>query len=978
MKKLFSLCLLSLTPYLQGSNIPSFIEVHDECSLVIETPALKSREVKKLKLANGLKVLIISDPHTHESGAALAVNVGSWDDPQERPGMAHFVEHLLFMGTEKYPEEEGYTRYLDEHGGSRNAFTMADRTVYMFSVNNEGFIEALDRFGQFFICPLFNPSGVERECKAIHQEYCKNLFLDSWRMLSVKKELANNDHPFHSFSIGNAETLASISQDEVQEWYKNHYSANLMHLVIYSPLDIETLEKEVALLFAQVKNKDKQTACCSQALVVEQDKPSICFISPVQDVQLLEMSWEIPRFYGKDVEIHADKLLSHILGHEGSSSLLAQLKIEKLAESLAVSNMRAGRDQCLLSLSIELTAKGIAQYEEVIERSFAFMQNLQKSPIPYYIYDEVCQIEELHYRFQSRPDVFDLVSEYAMRMIDEPLESFPQKTLIPSKYDPDKIKALLAHLTPRRCQYIVLAPERVTKVAADTKERWFGVRYAQLPIEEDKIKKWEGAANGQQALKTTLVIPRPNPFLPADLAVKVTCPQSHDILPTAVLIADEAEGRVFAIADSHFLIPHISWTFRFKTPQISDGLASSQVLADLYCHAVREALNAPAYEAMVGGLGFSLTPKHDALELRIKGYSDKAGSLLKLILDEMKHPLIDPHSFELYKQQFARDYSNTLKNNPLKQATDVLWTVLFKKYSSFQEKSEALEAISHEEMAAFCENVLSNCYVEATLYGNLSHDEAKELWGRVKTTLGFACHPPSLHEKIELACLPDMDRSAYLSIEGHNPSNALILGLDCGSFSFKRRAAQEILTKGLEEPFFSELRTRQQTAYLVSNSSQELERHLYSFFFIQSSSHDPRDLLARFELFLESSLQNLSEKVIPKERFDSIRAALIYQLKHPAETMSKMGSLLHAIAFQYDGDFSWLDKRIKGLEELSYEEFVSLSKEFLGKENKRRLAICVSGDTPNQEAVAYQKIKNPKELRNIIHYMGRQNQEKDL
>ena len=120
-------------------------------------------------------------------------------------------------------------------GRSRNAFTMTDRTVYIFSVNNNGFTEALDRFGQFFVAPLFSPSGVDRECKAIHSEFCRNIPLDPWRVLYVKKELAYVDHPFHAFCIGNQDSLAQISaRSELKEWYAEHYSANLMHLVVYS------------------------------------------------------------------------------------------------------------------------------------------------------------------------------------------------------------------------------------------------------------------------------------------------------------------------------------------------------------------------------------------------------------------------------------------------------------------------------------------------------------------------------------------------------------------------------------------------------------------------------------------------------------------------------------------------------------------------------------------------------------------------
>src|SRR5262249_1400661 len=150
--------------------------------------------------------------------------------------------------------------------------------------------------------------------------------------------------------------------------------------------------------------------------------------------------------------------------------------------------------------------------------------------------------------------------------------------------------------------------------------------------------------------------------------------------------------------------------------------------------------------------------------------------------------------------------------------------------------------------------------------------EAQGIWQVLKNQLNQP-YAPHLHSKIALAKLPSHETASFLVMRSQQPANALILTADCGDFSFKKRAAQEILSKGLEEPFFSELRTRQQTAYLVRNWSQEMERHLYSFFAIQSSSHDTRDLLARFELFLESSLQNLSDQVIPKERFESIRAS---------------------------------------------------------------------------------------------------------
>ena len=87
---------------------------------------------------------------------------GSFDDPKARPGLAHFLEHMLFIGTEKYPEPDGYFSFVESNGGSSNAYTAPEVTNYFFDVKPDAFREGLDRFAHFFIDPLLAPD-VERE-----------------------------------------------------------------------------------------------------------------------------------------------------------------------------------------------------------------------------------------------------------------------------------------------------------------------------------------------------------------------------------------------------------------------------------------------------------------------------------------------------------------------------------------------------------------------------------------------------------------------------------------------------------------------------------------------------------------------------------------------------------------------------------------------------------------------------------------------
>ena len=124
---------------------------------------------------------LISDAEADKSAASLDVHVGSALNPKERQGLAHFLEHMLFMGTEKYPSENEYSEYLSNNGGMNNAYTGLMSTNYHFEVSNEAFEGALDRFAQFFICPLFNKTSIEKEMNAVSSEHSKNLQSDMWR-----------------------------------------------------------------------------------------------------------------------------------------------------------------------------------------------------------------------------------------------------------------------------------------------------------------------------------------------------------------------------------------------------------------------------------------------------------------------------------------------------------------------------------------------------------------------------------------------------------------------------------------------------------------------------------------------------------------------------------------------------------------------------------------------------------------------------
>lgn len=95
------------------------------------------RSYRHITLSNNLTCILIHDITTEKSSACMDVMIGSLCDPIEAQGLAHFLEHMLFMGTSKYPIENEYSSYLSSHGGSSNAYTSQENTVYYFDVQND-------------------------------------------------------------------------------------------------------------------------------------------------------------------------------------------------------------------------------------------------------------------------------------------------------------------------------------------------------------------------------------------------------------------------------------------------------------------------------------------------------------------------------------------------------------------------------------------------------------------------------------------------------------------------------------------------------------------------------------------------------------------------------------------------------------------------------------------------------------------------
>jgi secreted Zn-dependent insulinase-like peptidase len=165
------------------------------------------RQYRAIRLHNKVSVILVNDPHSKTTAVAATVNVGAASDPRNVPGLAHFCEHMCFLGSHKYPIENAYKKFLAQHGGQSNGSTSLYSTTYKFEILADHAESALDIFANFFIAPLMSASGVQREVHAVDSENSKNLTADVRRRLQILKDLADPTHYFSKFTTGNLQTL---------------------------------------------------------------------------------------------------------------------------------------------------------------------------------------------------------------------------------------------------------------------------------------------------------------------------------------------------------------------------------------------------------------------------------------------------------------------------------------------------------------------------------------------------------------------------------------------------------------------------------------------------------------------------------------------------------------------------------------------------------------------------------------------------
>ena len=825
---------------------------------------------KPITLSNGLKVLLIHNNETEKAAAALAVNVGHFNDPKDRQGLAHFLEHMLFLGTKKYPDGSEYQKFISQYGGCNNAWTATEHTCFFFDIHHSYFEAALDRFSQFFISPLLSKEFVLSERQNIDAEFKLKLKDDIRRLYDVHKETINQAHPFSQFSVGDLDTLNdrenSCIRDEVENFFNCHYRANYMTLAIEGPQSIEDLGKLAKEKFSAVKSTTQPQKVITEPLYLTENLAIKINIMPVKDDRKLIISFAMPsidEFYRHKPE----SVLSYLLGHEGKGSILSLLKKRQWAMSLTAGSGVNGSNFKDFNIGLTLTEKGEQHINEIIDIIFSYINLLKSSPLPEFYYQEKQAIAELSYCFYENHSPLDSVSQLVVNMQHYPVEDYIFGDYVMEGMDHKSINYLLSYLRSDNMRIIHVSQQSMNNGNNDFEQTsfWYQVPYSVKKITTQQLKSWQSIGNNSE-----LFLPSKNPYITK--SPKVLSVESTHLTPTLI---DKNNGlNIWYKQDISFQVPKGHIYIGIDSPEAIasvKNIAMTRLFVDLYSDAVIE----DNYDAELAGIHYHLYAHQGGITLQLAGISEKQPMLLTALLTKLMHHKTNQQRFDLLKSQLITHWKNSTTSKSISQLFSKLSSALQPNNPSSKALADAITEVTFSQYLDFAEHFFQKITIDVLIHGNWHRHHADTISQSIKNA--FNHH---YNDKYSVKCsVIDIKSQGEiimpLTIPDHDYAGIIYYPFNDKALS--TIACTMLLSQMLSPAFFQQMRTEKQYGYLVGVGYIPINRYPGIAFYIQSPDTDAFTLITAMDEFIDNTSHLIND--INEQEWLQLKQSLAGQLQ---------------------------------------------------------------------------------------------------
>ncbi|RPE03460.1 pitrilysin [Candidatus Pantoea deserta] len=835
------------------------------------------RQYQAIRLTNGLTVLLVSDAEAPKSLAGLTLPIGSLDDPDRQPGLAHFLEHMVLMGSARYPQPDNLAEFLKKHGGSHNASTASWRTAFYLEVENDALEPAVDRMADALAAPLLDPVNADRERNAVNAELTMARSRDGLRMAQVGAETLNPAHPGSRFSGGNLDTLkdkpGSKLLDALATFYQTHYSANLMKAVIYSNKPLPEMAEIAARTFGRIANHDATVPAIDVPVVTDAQQGIIIHYVPAQPRKQLKIEFRIAnnsdRFRSK-----TDTLIGYLIGNRSKNTLADWLQKQGLADGVSAgADPMSERSSGVFAITASLTDKGLAQRDRVVAAIFSYLTMLREQGIDKRYFDEVSHVLALDFRYPSLTRDMDYIEWLADTMLRVPVEHTLDAPYLADDYDAAAIKARLDEMTPQHARIWYISPQE-----PHNKEAYF----VNAPYQVDRISEKTFADWRQLASQIQLSMPLLNPYIPDDFTLIPDDGKrySHPVaLPGA-----EGDMPVYWMPSRYYASEPKATIMLALRNQHAISDARQQVLFGLNDYLSSLALDELNSQASVGGISFS-TSENDGLVFSASGFTQRLPTLLKKLVEGYASFQPDAQQLEQAKSWYLDQLDAADKGKAFELAIQPMQMLSQLPYTQRETRRALVKEIRLDEVIAYRDNLIHHATPEMLAVGNLSAGSVAQLGRELKQQM----QPQGTR----------LWRNSYVSFAtplkvnlqkaGSSSDSALAaLYVPLGYSEYQSMANSSLLSQIVQPWFYNQLRTEEQLGYAVFAFQMPIGRQWGIGFLLQSNSKQPAYLLQRYQAFYPQAEKRL--RAMPQSDFAQYQQAMINQLKQRPQTLDEEAS----------------------------------------------------------------------------------------
>lgn len=833
----------------------------------MQKPKNDTSDYETFVLDNKLRVFLVTDKDAKESAVFMRVGVGYYQDPKDIPGLAHLTEHMLFNGTQKYPDENYFSQYVKENSGYSNAHTTCTKTCYYYTISPIKLNESLEIFCDFFENPLLNKDSIEREINAVNSEYEKTIFDDSRIENRLFQVICDENNWKTKFGAGNTETLNVPNiADKVKDFYEKYYSSHLMTLIIIIKNNAENIKNTIVNNYSKIKNKNVNTKELINDVPYFTTSKQIYFV-PNKDKQCVYINWNLPH-YKNDFKSSPLNFLSHLLGYEGNNSLHSYLYEKGHIESLS-SSYHGDFNFCTFSIIIELTRGGDKNF--VINCTFEYIKMLLEN-VNSELMENLHKDEILLNKFDSDNSIKSSPlqkCEYISAVYGSYNSNIDISEILILKslcHNYDKIKENLRFCLSSMCNehHIIAFGSKEYENICDNTIIYYNSKYKILD---------EKYTYDRQDVNFSM--PNKNKYISVgEIIFNSNNCHNYDNYEHPKQI--NINNNINILPTNKYKSPSANLYLEIKLANINQ---LESIFVNLYLQIIKFCANKELYDLECARYDINISYSGHNLGkkilVQINGNYEKFDFVCEKIFDIIKNYKLDEEIFNIEKEKTIKNIKNKIFDSPYKKINEC-----FVNYSNdnnniiTDEKAlEIIDKINFNDVLLIKNKMFSGGETKCLISGNINDNIINNISTCISNIM-----PVKIQDDFKIK-IPQMKDEEYIHKIKNDKEliNCTALCLHCGEYNEtensillgKNYVILRIIHSIISSVFFDTLRTKECYGYIVSSSVSNFTNNtinnLYYNFVVQSSVKDNNNIKERISKFIidyYDEIINLKEETI--------------------------------------------------------------------------------------------------------------------